>query len=143
LYYTYQNSLYRSNFESSTKSFDSAQKIMDTGYFSSLSNDGNYMSILLNDSLYVYSFPKDTLVYKSYVKNAAKIRAIYMDSTFLYLERLVDVVNVYSSPRPNDYFLSQNYPNPFNPETTISYSVPASLNPSKGGTLVSLKVFDL
>ena len=39
--------------------------------------------------------------------------------------------------------LAQNYPNPFNPETTIKYTIPASLNPSKGGTLVSLKVFDL
>ena len=44
---------------------------------------------------------------------------------------------------PSTYSLSQNYPNPFNPETTISYSIPASLNPSKGGTFVSLKVFDL
>ncbi|MDP2037610.1 MAG: family 43 glycosylhydrolase, partial [Ignavibacteria bacterium] len=43
---------------------------------------------------------------------------------------------------PN-FRLEQNYPNPFNPETTISYTIPASLNPSKGGTLVSLKIFDL
>ncbi|MDP2038036.1 MAG: DUF1566 domain-containing protein, partial [Ignavibacteria bacterium] len=48
-----------------------------------------------------------------------------------------------SNSMPNDFQLSQNYPNPFNPETTISYTIPASLNPSKGGTLVSLKVFDL
>ena len=44
---------------------------------------------------------------------------------------------------PSEFRLEQNYPNPFNPETTIKYTIPASLNPSKGGTLVSLKVFDL
>ncbi len=39
--------------------------------------------------------------------------------------------------------LEQNYPNPFNPSTTIKYSIPASLNPSEGGTLVQLKVYDI
>ena len=136
LYYTYQNALYKRNFESSANSFDSEKKIMDIGYFTSLSNDGNYMPFLINDSIYVFSFLKDTLVYKSYVKNAAKIRAIYMDSTFLYLERLVDVVNVYNAPLPQNFFLSQNYPNPFNPETTISYKLQAAGN-------VSLKVYDV
>jgi photosystem II stability/assembly factor-like uncharacterized protein len=44
---------------------------------------------------------------------------------------------------PNGFVLQQNYPNPFNPSTTIRYSIPASLNPSQGGTLVILKVYDL
>ena len=46
---------------------------------------------------------------------------------------------------PTKFSLSQNYPNPFNPETTIEYRIPASLNPSKGGTLVhvTLKVYDV
>ncbi len=37
----------------------------------------------------------------------------------------------------------QNYPNPFNPTTKIKYSIPASQNPSKGGTLTQLIVYDL
>ena len=46
---------------------------------------------------------------------------------------------------PTKFSLSQNYPNPFNPETTIEYTIPASLIPSKGGTLVhvTLKVYDV
>ena len=43
----------------------------------------------------------------------------------------------------SDFVLEQNYPNPFNPSTKIKYQIPASLNPSKGGTLVTLKVFDV
>jgi hypothetical protein len=39
--------------------------------------------------------------------------------------------------------LMQNYPNPFNPTTKIRYQIPASLNPSKGGTLITLKVYDI
>lgn len=44
---------------------------------------------------------------------------------------------------PEDFILYQNYPNPFNPKTNISYTIPASLNPSKGGTLVTLKIYDI
>jgi hypothetical protein len=46
-------------------------------------------------------------------------------------------------PLPVEFVLNQNYPNPFNPSTKISYQIPASLNPSKGGTLVTLKVYDI
>jgi len=42
-----------------------------------------------------------------------------------------------------DYTLYQNYPNPFNPTTKISWQISASLNPSKGGTLATLKVYDI
>ncbi len=39
---------------------------------------------------------------------------------------------------PTKFVLEQNYPNPFNPSTTISYSVPASLQQN-----ITLKVYDV
>jgi len=46
---------------------------------------------------------------------------------------------------PEEFTLYQNYPNPFNPTTKIKYEIPASLNPSKGGTFknILLKVYDI
>ena len=44
---------------------------------------------------------------------------------------------------PGNFLLAQNYPNPFNPMTIIEYQIPASVNFSKGGTFVTLKVFDI
>jgi N-acetylneuraminic acid mutarotase len=41
------------------------------------------------------------------------------------------------------YTLEQNYPNPFNPTTTIGFGILASPNPSKGGALVTLKIYDV
>ena len=41
------------------------------------------------------------------------------------------------------YMLGQNFPNPFNPTTTIGFGIPASPNPSEGGALVTLKVYDI
>jgi hypothetical protein len=43
----------------------------------------------------------------------------------------------------SEFKLEQNYPNPFNPSTKIKYQIPASLNPSKGGILVQLIVYDI
>jgi hypothetical protein len=52
--------------------------------------------------------------------------------------------NVESSmPIVSGFYLEQNYPNPFNPSTKIKYQIPASQNPSKGGTFVTLKVYDI
>jgi photosystem II stability/assembly factor-like uncharacterized protein len=45
--------------------------------------------------------------------------------------------------KPAHFQLLQNYPNPFNPSTTIKFTIPASLNPSQGGTLITLKVYDI
>ncbi|MGB5528708.1 MAG: T9SS type A sorting domain-containing protein, partial [Ignavibacteriaceae bacterium] len=44
---------------------------------------------------------------------------------------------------PAEFLLSQNYPNPFNPVTKIKFEIPAPLNPSQGGTLVHLVVYDI
>ena len=45
--------------------------------------------------------------------------------------------------KPKEFFLYQNYPNPFNPSTKISYTIPASPNPSEGGALVQLKIYNI
>jgi len=50
---------------------------------------------------------------------------------------------IFSYTGPKEFKLEQNYPNPFNPTTTIQYQIAASPNPSKGGALVSLKVYDI
>lgn len=44
---------------------------------------------------------------------------------------------------PTDYSVSQNYPNPFNPTTKIKFGIPASANPTEGGALVTLKIYDM
>lgn len=49
-----------------------------------------------------------------------------------------------NSVHPNSFLLFQNYPNPFNPVTKIKYTIPASLNPSKGRTLgIKLRLMDI
>ncbi len=60
------------------------------------------------------------------------------------------VQEIASNVLPDEFMLYQNYPNPFNPQTKIKYAVPAlptgqagSLNPSQGGTLIQLKVYDI
>jgi hypothetical protein len=69
-------------------------------------------------------------------------KTVYQSETISYTDL---VVSVDSEPvtTVENFFLEQNYPNPFNPSTTIRYSIPASLNPSQGGTFVILKVYDL
>jgi hypothetical protein len=50
---------------------------------------------------------------------------------------------IFSYTVPKEFKLEQNYPNPFNPTTTIQYQISASPNPSKGGALVTLRVYDI
>ncbi len=68
---------------------------------------------------------------------------IYVDNLRLAKKTIVSGIEDEEQIQPNDFLLYQNYPNPFNPSTKISWQIPASLNPSKGGTLVTLKVFDI
>ena len=77
----------------------------------------------------------------SYLKYLAKyVKDFYMNGIFA---KTTDIES--GTELPTHFSLEQNYPNPFNPETTISYTISASLNPSKGGTSVhvTLKVYDV
>jgi hypothetical protein len=72
----------------------------------------------------------------------------YEATTTLYYNKITMTFNLNTGINnnkniPTEYLLYQNYPNPFNPTTTIKYSIPASLNPSKGGAFVSLKIYDI
>jgi hypothetical protein len=58
-------------------------------------------------------------------------------------EIITSIAQEYQNIIPTEIILFQNYPNPFNPTTTIKYDLPASLNPSKGGTLVNLVIYDI
>ena len=75
--------------------------------------------------------------YNSYIKY--RLRQVDFSGTSSYSGEIEIELN----PIPPKFELSQNYPNPFNPTTKISWQIPASLNPSKGGTLVTLKVYDI
>jgi hypothetical protein len=67
-----------------------------------------------------------------------RLKQIDFDGKYKYS----DVVEV-NIDAPTLFALKQNYPNPFNPTTTIKYSIPASLNSSKGGANVKLSVYDV
>jgi hypothetical protein len=82
------------------------------------------------------------------------VRALALDSNyFLYcgtvfggVSQSINPIITYSEEeeiKPEGFYLFQNYPNPFNPSTKIKYTIPASLNPSEGGTLVRLAIYDV
>jgi hypothetical protein len=82
-----------------------------------------------------YSFMDESLQSGNY---QYRLKQIDFDGTYEYsniIEVTVDAPTIFS--------LEQNYPNPFNPNTKIKFTIPASLNPSKGGTFVTLKVYDI
>ncbi len=83
-----------------------------------------------------YSFEDKSVLSGKY---SYRLKQIDNDGQFEYSKTIeVDLA------APKKFELSQNYPNPFNPTTTIRFSLPdASLNPSQGGTLVKLTVYNV
>ena len=83
-----------------------------------------------------YSFEDKSVLSGKY---SYRLKQIDNDGQFEYSKTIeVDL------GAPKKFELSQNYPNPFNPTTTIRFSLPdASLNPSQGGTLVKLTVYNV
>jgi hypothetical protein len=74
---------------------------------------------------------------EDYLKGCVINGILYGDTT-----NIVDVKQE-QNLIPTEFKLEQNYPNPFNPGTKISWQIPASLNPSQGGTFVTLKIYDI
>ncbi len=90
----------------------------------------------------LYSFIDNSVSNGAYLY---RLKQIDFDGSFYYSNVIEINFNA-----PLEFSISQNYPNPFNPSTEIKYSIPASLakgihseNPSKGGTLVQLKVYGI
>ena len=82
-----------------------------------------------------YSFVDESLQSGNY---QYRLKQVDFDGTFEY-SNIIEV----TIDAPIEFSLEQNFPNPFNSTTKIKYTIPASLNPSKGGTLVQLQVFDI
>jgi hypothetical protein len=113
--------------------------------FTSTSADGNYNLSSLAPGTYTvladkfsYSSTQQTTVTLDYISSQSQNVSFTLSPTEL------TSVNT-GKTSPDQFRLAQNYPNPFNPTTVISYQIPASLNPSQGGTLlqVTLKIYDM
>ncbi len=87
----------------------------------------------------------DTIAYRVFVSDTT----IFHNSNYYpyigykKIKVLSAITGVSDNSVLNKFHLLQNYPNPFNPTTKIKYAIPASLNPSKGGTLIQLKIYDV
>ncbi len=97
------------------------------------------------DILKTYIWPNkyifDTYINEiNFLKTWLKNRINWMEQN---ISRLLITSVTENKNNPASFILEQNYPNPFNPATKIKYTIPASLNPSKGGTLIQLKVYDV
>ena len=77
-----------------------------------------------------YSFIDESLQSGDY---QYRLKQIDFGGTFEY-SNIIEV----TVAGPTKFSLEQNYPNPFNPNTKIKYQIPASLNPSKGGTFCTI-----
>jgi hypothetical protein len=76
--------------------------------------------------------------------NRIDISSVHQDNKYsLFIGSKDFINNRKEALAPKEYALYQNYPNPFNPGTIIQYAIPASLNASTGGTLITIKVYDI
>ncbi|MCX6151525.1 MAG: S8 family serine peptidase [Ignavibacteriales bacterium] len=105
--------------------------------------------ISIGDNIFSFQFPDynngDKIdFYFTYTDNLNSYQDPASNKYFNFSFGSKDIVYGGNSSTPAvDYTLSDNYPNPFNNTTKIRYQIPASLNPSQGGTFVMLKVYDL
>ena len=94
------------------------------------------VNISANTGLRIRNAEVDTSNFKVIVNSGASI-------IFEKNGVLTDLARSENHSSPKSFELYQNYPNPFNPTTKIKYSIPASINPSREGTLVQLKIYDI
>mgnify|MGYP001600271934 CR=1 FL=1 len=135
--------LMKSKFISATLSFEEKHVVVP-GLSFPFVHDNKYIACLRNDSLLVYNHQENMLARIYSLKGIKYKSEIFLSAPFLFISQINTITGIEQGKNiPEYYSLSQNYPNPFNPTTIIKYSIPASLNPSKGGTLVSLKVYDV
>ena len=86
----------------------------------------------------LFIFRNDYLGFRDGSNN---LHSFYAAKLEIYYSTLTNIKT--ENSLPEKIILYQNYPNPYNPTTTIKYSIPASQNPSKGGTLVQLRIYDI